>query len=361
MKRFLKKTMILVAVFAVSTIAHSQADKVDIAIKELMQKNKIVGLQLAVVKNNAIVKTGHYGLANIEDSTAVDDETVFSINSMTKSITGVAIMQLVEKGKLKLEDPISKYLDSLPNPWRNITVKQLATHTSGIPDIWERPEHMWSNDSAELFKKIKEQPIVFQTGEEQRYNQTNFLLLGKIIEKISGQSFEEYVNENQFEKAAMKRSIKAGMGDFFSVIDHSAKPYTYYINGSLTNIYQPMPKNLYPAGGTFSTATEMAQWAMALQTDKFINKESLKMLLAPVTLKDGSIHEGNGFFNQNSIGFFIATKSKAPVIATFGGARNAVFIYPKDNVTVVVLTNLVGGHPQNFIEEIANLYMADQK
>jgi CubicO group peptidase (beta-lactamase class C family) len=357
----MKKTMFLLAFFTVSNFTYSQVDKVDDAIKNLMQKNRIVGLQLAVIKNNKIVKTSHYGLANIEDSIAVDSETVFSINSMTKSFTGVAIMQLVEKGRLNLEDPISKYLDSLPDTWQNITIKQIATHTSGIPDIWERPEHMWSDDSVELFKKIKEQAIVFQPGEELRYNQTNFLLLGMIIEKISGQSFEKYVIENQFEKAGMKNSIKAGMGDFFTIIDHSAKPYSYYINGSLTNIYQPIPKNLYPAAGTYSTATEMAQWAIALQTNKLINKESLKMLLAPVTLKDGAIHEGNGFFNQSTIGFLLATKSNATVIGTLGGGRNALFIYPKDNITVVILTNLVGGHPQDFIEEIANLYLAEKK
>jgi len=353
--------IVLLSVFAVSTISYSQADKVDVVIKDLMQKNKIVGLQLAVVKNNSIVKTSHYGLANIEDSIAVDNETVFSINSMTKSFTGVAIMQLVEKGLLKLEAPISTYLDSLPKTWQNITVKQIATHTSGIPDIWEKPEHMWSDNSAMLFKKIKEQPIVFQPGEEQRYNQTNFLLLGMIIEKISGQSFEKFVIENQFEKAGMKNSIKAGMGDFFTIINHSAKPYAYFIKGNLTNIYQPIPKILYPAAGTYSTATEMAQWAIALQTNKLINKESLKMLLAPVTLKDDIIHEGNGFFNQSTIGFLLATKSNATVIGTLGGARNALFIYPKDNVTVVVLTNLLGGRPQDFIQEIANLYIMDKK
>jgi len=159
----------------------------------------------------------------------------------------------------------------------------------------------------------------------------------------------------------MKHSTKAGRGDFFSESENSEKPYTYYINGSLTNIYQPMPKNLYPAGGTFSTATEMAQWAIALQTDKLINKESLKMLLTPITLKDGSIHEGNGLFNQNSIGFFLTKKSKDPVIATFGGARNAVLINPKNKITVVVLSNLVGARPQDFIEEIADLYITDQK
>lgn len=357
MEDYLRRIMVLTAVFTVSTCTYSQVDEVDTAVKNLMKKNKIVGLQLAVVKNNTIVKTGNYGLANIEDSIAVVNETVFSINSMTKSFTGVAVMQLVEKGQLNLEDPISKYLDSLPNTWQNITVKQIATHTSGLPDIWEKPEQMWSNDSATLFKKIKEQPIVFQPGEEQRYNQTNFLLLGMLIEKISGRSFEEYVIENQFKKAGMKKAIKAGMGDFFTIIDHSAKPYTYYINGSLTNIYQPMPKNLYPAGGIFSTATEMAQWAIALQTNKLISKERLKTLMAPISLKDGVIHEGTGFFNQSSIGFFLATKTNTTVIGTFGGARNALFIYPKDNITVVVLSNLVGARPQDFMNEIASLYL----
>ncbi|MGO4821781.1 MULTISPECIES: serine hydrolase domain-containing protein [unclassified Flavobacterium] len=360
MTNYLQRIIIVFAVFTVSTTTYSQRDKVDDAINKVMQKNKIVGLQLAVIKDNKIVKTSQYGLANIEDSIAVDSETVFSINSMTKSFTGVAIMQLVERGKLRLDDPISKYLNNLPASWQNITVKQIATHTSGIPDIWEKPEQMWSNDSAILFQKIKEQPIVFKAGEEQRYNQTNFLLLGMIIEKISGQTFEEFVIKNQFEIAGMKKSIRAGMGDFFSIINHSAKPYTYYINGSLTNIYQPMPKNLYPAGGIFSTATEMAQWAIALQTNKLISVENLKILMAPTSLKDGVIHEGTGFFNQSSIGFFLATKTNMPVIATFGGARNALFIYPKDNITVVVLSNLVGARPQDFIGEIANLYLTDK-
>lgn len=360
MKKHLAKTMILLAVLTVSTNSYSQVDKVDIAIKDLMQKNKIVGLQLAVVKNNKIVKTGHYGLATIEDSITVDNETVFSINSMTKSFTGVAIMQLVERGQLKLEDSISKYLDSLPNTWQNITVKQIVTHTSGIPDIWERPEHMLSDDSEILFQKIKALPIVFQPGEKLSYNQTNFLLLGMIIEKISGLSYERYIIENQLKIAVMKNSIKAGMGDFFTVINHSAKPYTYYINGSLTNLFQPIPRNLFPAAGIYSTAIEMAQWTIALQTNKLINSESLKTLWAPIASMDGVIYQSNGFLNQSSIGFSSTTRISNPVIASLGGGRNALYIYPKDNVIVVILTNLMGGHPQNFIEEIANLYLTEK-
>jgi CubicO group peptidase (beta-lactamase class C family) len=357
----MKKIMIFLAVFAVTNAAYSQVDNVDIAIKDLMQKNKIVGLQLAVVKNNKIVKSSNYGLANIQDSIAVDSKTVFSINSMTKAFTGVAIMQLVESGKLNLEDPISKYLDSLPNSWRNVTIKQIATHTSGIPDIWESPEHMFSEKSEILFKKIKESPIVFQPGEKLKYNQTNFLLLGMIIEKISGKSFEKFIIENQFEKVGMKNSIKARMGDSYTIINHSARPYTYYINGSLTNIHQPMPEILYPGGGIYSTATEMAQWIIALQSHNLIKAENLKTLWTPIQLNNVKKQETNGSLYGTAIGFDTNSRAIKPIIIQSGGARNTLYIYPKDNVSVVILTNLVGARPQDFIEEIANLYLTEKK
>jgi CubicO group peptidase (beta-lactamase class C family) len=354
------KKIILLLVFFAYNLTYSQIDKTDIAIKELMQKHKIVGLQLAVIKNNKIVKSSNYGLSNIQDSIAVDNKTVFSINSMTKAFTGVAIMQLVESGKLNLEDPISKYLDSLPNTWRNITIKQITTHTSGIPDIFDSPDHMFSEKNETLFKKIKESPIVFQPGEKVKYNQTNYLLLGLIIEKISGKSFEKFIIDNQFEKAGMKNSIKAGMGDTYTIINHSARPYTYYINGSLTNIHQPMPSYLYPAGGINSTATEMAQWVIALQSYKLINAESLKTLWTPIELNNVKKQEVNGSLYGTAIGFDTNSRTINPVIFQSGGARNTLYIYPKDNVSVVILTNLTGSRPQDFVDEIAKLYLTEK-
>jgi CubicO group peptidase (beta-lactamase class C family) len=356
----MKKIMFLLSFLALSNFTYSQVDKVDDEIKNLMLKNRIVGLQLAVIKDNVIIKTNHYGLANIEDSISVDNKTVFSINSMTKAFTGVAIMQLVESGKLNLEDPISKYLDKLPKTWQNITVKQITTHTSGIPDIFDSPDHMFSEDNEILFKKIKESPIVFKPGEMVKYNQTNYLLLGLIIEKISGKSFEKFIIDNQFEKVGMKNSIKAGMGDTYTIINHSARPYTYYINGSLTTIHQPMPSYLYPAGGINSTATEMAQWVIALQSNQLINAESLKTLWTPIELNTIKKQEANGSLYGTAIGFDTNSRTKNPVIFQSGGARNTLYIYPKDNVSVVILTNLVGSRPQDFVDEIANLYLTEK-
>lgn len=357
----MKKKLFLLSFFALSNSIHSQSDEVDLAIKELMQKNKIVGLQLAVIKNNKIVKKNHYGLASIQDSIPVDNKTVFSINSMAKAFTGVAIMQLVEKGKLKLEDPISKYLDSLPNSWKNITVKQIATHTSGVPDIWESPEHMLSEDSKTLFKKITELPVVFQPGEDRRYNQTNYMLLGMIIEKISGKSYEQFLVENQFEKAGMKNTIKAGLGDYYKIVNHSARPYSYFRNGSLTNVYEVIPTNLYPAASIYSTATEIAKWVIAIQNNTLLKAETLKTLWTPTLLNNGKKPGPADSTYGTAIGFDTNFRDKNPVITALGGARNALYIYPKDDVSVVILTNLQGGHPQRFIEDIANLYLTDKK
>ncbi|MEM8522964.1 serine hydrolase domain-containing protein [Flavobacterium sp. PL12] len=358
----MKKIMFLIAFFAVSNFTYSQVDKVDVEIKKLMQKNRIVGLQLAVIKNNEIVKKGHYGLANIEDSIAVDDKTIFSINSITKAFTGVAIMQLVENGKLNLDEPISKYLDSLPKTWQNITLKQVVTHKSGIPAIWDSQGNMLSENREVLFKKMKEFPLVFLPDEDYEDAQGNYILLGMIIEKVSGQSYEKYIVENIFKKAQMNNSMKVGIGDFYKIFNHSAKPYSYFRdNNVLTNVYQPIPSSLNPAGGIYSSATEMAQWIIALQNNKLVNSENLKILLAPITLKNGEIYETNNFLNRSSIGFYSSSRIKNPVIASLGGNRNALYIYPKDNISVVILTNLVGSRPENFIEEIANLYLAEKK
>ena len=353
----MKKILLLISLLTVFNNTYSQEDKVDLAIKELIQKNKIVGLQLSVIKENVIVKTSHYGFANIQDSIAVNSQTVFSINSITKAFTGVAIMQLVENGKLNLEEPISNYLDKLPKTWQKITVEQLATHKSGLPDVWDSQGNMLSEDGNILFENVKKLPLAFEPGKHVREGLVNYMLLGMLIEKISGQSFEKFITENQFKKAGMKNAMKAGIGDFYNIINHSARPYTYFRNNVLTNVYQPMPSNLLPAGGIYATATEMAQWVIALQTNQLINAENLKILLKPIELENGKPYEENGLLDRSSIGFSLNSRAENPIIASMGGARNALFIYPKKNVSIIILTNLMGSHPQDFIEEIAKLYI----
>lgn len=349
--------MILFAIVMITNAIYPQVEKVDNVIKEMIQKNNIIGLQLAVVKDNKIVKTLNYGLANIQDSVLVDSETVFSINAMTKAFTGVALMQLVENGELNLEDPIAKYLDDLPNNWKNITIKQLAMHTSGIPGVWDSEENILTQNNSKYLKKIKELPVVFKPGERFDYNQTNYILLVMIIEKISGKSFEKYLIENEFEKAEMKNSIKAGFADYYNVFNKPTKSYKSFRNTDIIDTYEVVPENLRTSAGIYSTATEIAQWIIALQNHQLIKEEeSLKTLWNPMILNNKKQQGMNNIFNGYSIGFYTSSRLENPIVASLG-FNSGMHIYPKDNVSVIILTNTQAFYPEDYLENIADLFI----
>ncbi len=229
MTDYLKKGIALLLVFAFSNAVYAQADSIDLFIKAQMQKRKIPGLQLAIVKNGKIIKTGNYGLANVQDSIPVSNKTVFTINSITKAFTGVAIMQLVEAGKLSLSSPVSAYLTGLPESWKAVTIQQLLSHTSGIPDIVDEEESILISPYGEkaAWKQVLALPMDFKPGEKFSYNQTNYLLLGRIIDTLSGMPFTEFIRKEQLEKAGMAKTIAAGFGATMDVIPHAAGGYTY--------------------------------------------------------------------------------------------------------------------------------------
>ena len=240
-----------------------------------MQKRKIPGLQLAIVKNGKIIKTANYGLANVQDSIPVSNRTVFTINSITKAFTGVAIMQLAEAGKLKLSSPVSSFLTGLPESWKAVTIQQLLSHTSGIPDIVDEEESVLISPYGEKasWKQVLAMPMDFEPGEKFSYNQTNYLLLGRIIDTLSGMPFTEFIRKEQLEKAGMTKTIAAGFGATMDVIPHAAGGYTYR-KGKLANMFFSFPPSLQTAAGMSSTATEMADWIIALQNHRFLKERS---------------------------------------------------------------------------------------
>jgi CubicO group peptidase (beta-lactamase class C family) len=183
-----------------------------------MQKRGIPGMQVAVVHHGKIVLQGDYGLANVEHSVPVTNDTVFAVHSITKAFVGVAMMQLVEAGKVDLAAPVSHYLDGLPEAWRAITIKQLLTHTSGLPDIWDNDARQIDYDDV-AWAKVLGMPVQFAPGERFQYTQTNYILLGKIINKLSGEPFTDFIRDRQFNVVGMPHT---GFGDSHDVIPHMA-------------------------------------------------------------------------------------------------------------------------------------------
>ena len=210
---YIKSAFLILLLFVFNSELYAQADSIDVFVKNEMQKRKIPGLQLAIIRDGKVIKLGNYGFANIQDSIPVTNNTVFNLNSITKAFTGIAILQLVESGKLDLTTSISTYLDNLPDTWKVVTIQQLLSHTSGIPDIVNEEESVLISDRPEAaWKLVQTLPMDFKPGEKFRYNQTNYLLLGRIIDKVSGMPFTEFITKEQLIKAGMVKTIQSGFG-----------------------------------------------------------------------------------------------------------------------------------------------------
>lgn len=347
-----------------SEIVH--ADEVDDFIRAEMTKRKIPGLQLAVIRDNKITKVASYGLANIEDAVAVENDTLFSINSITKAFAGVAFMQLVEQGKLDISASISTYLPNLPAAWQGLNIKQLMSHTSGLPAI------LAPSDSVKLISDegidaswalVQTLPNEFAAGSEFKYNQTNYVLIGQLIERVSGRSFTDFINKNQLLKVGMQRTEEAGFSNLNNVVPHSARRYTYYYGTELANISAAVfPPLLYPATGMSSTASELANWLIALQTGKLLQKpSSIETLWTPALLDNGQTRGFNDLLNGYALGWPVVVRDEHPALGPEGGDRGAFFTYPQDDLSIIVLTNLMGAVPSRFIDDIASVYIPEMR
>ena len=361
-----KSTLIisLVVVLIISAVATTQAQTTDVEtiLKREMKERDIPGLQIAVVQHGKIVLLKSYGFANLQDSVAVNNHSIFAINSCTKAFAGVAIMQLVEEGKIYLAAPVSNYLDGLPIDWQPVTIKQLLTHISGLPDIINvtssSTHGLGDLSEADAWEKVKAMPMQFETGEQFSYNQTNYALLAKVIDKVSGKPFVQMFKERQFQVVNMP---KTSYGDSRDVIPHFAPTYTYRNNidgqalseRKLINNYAEFPAFLRAGSGLNSTAEDMANWIIALQQGKLLKLKTLNTLW-----QAGSYN--NGSPTQWALGWgFTKFRKKHKAVGMTGGGRSGFLVYPDDDLAIVVLTNLIGGTPEDFIEEIAACYNSD--
>lgn len=353
--------------FSLPIKAQTVSDSIDTFIKEKMERLKIPGLQLSVVKNGKLEKSGSYGFANLEHQVTTDSKTTFSINSMTKAFVGVAIMQLQERGKLSVKDPISLYISDIPNEWKSIKIEQLLSNTSGLPNNIDEKEQVLGdgteNGNWELVKKL---PMEFSPGERFSYNQTGYYILGRILNKVSGQHFTQFIAENQFKPCMMKSTR---FGDSNDIIPNNSNSYSTIYNdsgkwindGKLHNSYATFPLFFRTATGIISTAEDLSKWLIALQNGKLLSQASIDQMFTTVRLNSGEIGGFNKLTNAYALGWPTVVREEHPAVAPVGGMRSALFVYPQDDLSIVVLTNLQGSNPEWFIDEIAGFYIPDMK
>jgi CubicO group peptidase (beta-lactamase class C family) len=359
MIRLLLSVLFIVS-FQLFALAQSKTNDVETLLRREMRERRIPGLQLAVVQRGKIVLLRAFGVASIQHSIPVTNKTIFSINSCTKAFTGVAIMQLAEEGKIDLSAPISSYLDALPASWQPVTVRQLLTHVSGLPNILnildQNTGKLVGRDSEDsAWAKVQAMPMEFPTGERFSYNQTNYVLLGKIIDKYSGGPFARFFSERQFQAVGMPNTV---FGDSRDVIPNQTPSYRYVRNidghalgeDKLIFAYSEFPPFRRTASGLNSTAEDIAHWIIALQEGKLLKtKAALNALWAAGKYNNGSP-------TQWALGWVRKPRPKHSAVIATGGGRSAFFVYPDADLAVVVLTNLAGAFPEEFIDELAGFY-----
>lgn len=361
---------LLASLSLLTTVAVAQplsvSDSIDTFIKAKMQQRHIPALQVAVVRGGKIIKDTTFGTANLEYNIKATDQTIFSVNSITKAFVGVAVMQLAEEHKLNVNDPLLRYLDSLPDAWKNITLKQVLTHTSGLPDMMDAEEQVIGhNDEQEAMRQVKALPIEFKPGEKFRYNQTGYVLIGQIITKLSGMHFTRFIEERQFKVAGMRLTR---FGDSYDVIPNYAGAYTmtrqmgdgFVRNSTPGQAYMQFPVFFRTAAGIQSTATDMANWVIALKSGRLLKQpSSIALMWTPAILNNGSIGGFNRLTNGYALGWPTVTRQEHPAVGPVGGGRSALFVYLKDDLSIIVLTNLLQGNPDQFIDEVAGYYIPD--
>jgi CubicO group peptidase (beta-lactamase class C family) len=246
------------------------------------------GAAVIVVKDDRTLFRKAYGMANLELGVPLQPDMVFRLGSITKQFTATAILMLAEEGKLSLQDPIEKHLPGYPTQGHVITVEHLLTHTSGIQSYTDMPGWMTSRiqgsmSVAELVDGFKKEPMQFAPGERWAYNNSGYILLGAIIEKVSGMTYEAFVRERIFAPLGMTASTYDRSE---AILPKRAPGYTREGDQPRNARYLSMTQP-YSAGALASTVDDLARWDASLYTEKLLKRASLERAWTPYVLKGG--------------------------------------------------------------------------
>ncbi len=323
---------VFVLIFLFFSVA-ARADEVDNYIRSQLIERHIPGAAIAVIKDGKIIKSEGYGLASVEFDVPVTRETMFEIGSVSKQITAAAIMLLVEDGKINLDDKISKYLPDTPDAWKNVSVRNLLTHTSGIKSYTSLGGFELSKryKVGDFVKELSPQPLDFEPGSDYKYSNSGYSLLGYIIEAASGQNYWQFLRTRIFNP--LKMNLTADRDPQF-IIKNRATGYEWE-NGKLVGRDYNLT-DLFSAGAIVSTISDMAKWDIALRDETLLKKESKDQVWKPFTLTGGK--ENPYGFGWN-IGEFRGQRLLSHGGQTAGFASN-ISRYTDAGLDIIVLTNL---------------------
>lgn len=332
--------------------------KVDAIAADYLKRPGAAGLSIGVARGGQVIIAKGYGLADVEFDVPADTQTMFRIGSITKQFTAAAIMKMVEQDRIELEDDISKFLPDFPLQGRKVTVTQLLNHTSGIKSYTDLGEEWEKVTPLELTHEqmlalVKDKPFDFEPGSKWAYNNTGYYLLGMIIEKVSGKTYAQYMQEEFFTPLKLERTRYDSSSD---IIKNRAQGYTLHddqlVNDAPLGMSQP-----YAAGSLLSTGGDLVKWSMLLSSGQVVSPESFALMTSSTVLPDGKdTRYGFGLVMDD-----FENHSRIQHGGGIFGFNSMLMWFPDDDLSIAVISN---GEPINagkIAREIALAALGVQK
>ena len=349
-----KLISLLAVVLALASSVGAQSDKIDEYVRAEMKKQRITGVSVAVVQDGKVVKTQGYGIANVELNVPAKPETVYKIGSVSKQFIATGAMLLIEDGKLALTDHISKYLEGTPDTWKEITIRHVLTHTSGL--VREAPgfNPLKVQADADLIRTAFTVPLNFAPGAKWEYCNLGYFILAEIITRVSGKPWGEFLEERVFKPAEMNATRTTTVSD---IVPNRATGYFFK-----ANLLQNAPEYLAlrPSGAFLSTVLDLAKWDALLYTDRILKRSTREEMWKPAADTGAKTDEGTSV--QYGFGWFIGS-SRGHRLVYHGGSlpgfRAHLLRYVDDKLTIVVLTNGDEARPEVIARGVAVFFLPD--
>ncbi len=334
----------LTFLLAGACLAQNIDSRMDQIVQSYVSNKQFMGSVLVARGDQVLLDKG-YGSANLEWGVPDTPATKFRLGSLTKQFTAASILLLEERGKLKVEDPVKKYLPDAPAAWDKMTIFDVLTHTAGIPNFTGFPDYPslepFATTPEKLVARFRDKPLDFEPGEKMSYSNSGYVLLGYLIERISGMSYEHFVQDNLFAPLGMKDS---GYDSNSAVIARRAAGYTPSPNGLVNAgfIHMSVP---FAAGALYSTTEDLLKWEQGLFGGKLLSAASLQKMTTP-------------FKNDYAFGLLVHTVNGHRVIDHNGGIEGfstMLTYYPEDKLTLVALANMAPASSGELVSQLALL------
>ena len=351
MRRIAMPLVVVVLTAWVAAAQSSLPATIDALVEAPIKSGRVAGASVAVVRGNQTIVDRGYGFADLQLDVPTPSRAIYEIGSVTKQFTAAALLLLAEDKKLALDDELTKFLPDYPTAGHRVTLRHLLNHTSGIKGYTELPEFgqlmMLKKPKDELVKLFSSKPFDFAPGEDLIYNNSAFFLLGLVIEKVSGQSYADFVKTRLFDKVGMTDSSYCSERTI-----QKRKVHGYdTVNGSLVLKGYLDHSWPYSAGSLCSSAYDMVLWNRALHGGKVLSADSYRAMITPGTLNDGSSL-------RYTMGLGVTNTGGRRLISHGGGINgylSQLDYYPDEDLTIVVLFNTAGPvNPQSISSEIAD-------